>query len=322
MRRIFIIFFGGVLFLTFVYPSLSQTEKKELKGGLTLSGAWALYPIGLKWAEEFQKLYPDVKIDVQAGGAGKGIADALAGMVDIGMVSRNIQPVEVEKGAFAIAVTKDAVIPTINSRNPLVNELLTKGVKREQFIDIWITTKVKTWGELVGIRSDSAIHVYTRSDACGAAETWAAYLGKRQEDLAGVGVYGDPGLADAVKRDSLAIGYNNVNFAYDAKTKRPIEGIRILPIDINGNGQIESEENFYSTRDELTQAIAKNIYPSPPARELYFVTKGTPQKRVLVEFIKWVLTKGQKYVPETGYICLSSERLAEGLEKLSPKSSF
>ncbi|MCJ7644421.1 MAG: substrate-binding domain-containing protein, partial [Candidatus Aminicenantes bacterium] len=92
----------------------------DISGNLTLSGAWALYPMALKWVEEFQKVHPGVRIDVQAGGAGKGIADALAGMVDIGMVSRNVQPVELEKGAFPVAVTKDAVIPTLSARNPVL----------------------------------------------------------------------------------------------------------------------------------------------------------------------------------------------------------
>ena len=114
----------------------------DISGNLTLSGAWALYPMALKWVEEFQKINPGVKIDVQAGGAGKGIADALAGMVDIGMVSRNVQPAELEKGAFPVAVTKDAVIPTLSVRNPLLKDLLARGLKKDEFAGVWITKTV------------------------------------------------------------------------------------------------------------------------------------------------------------------------------------
>ncbi len=287
-----------------------------VSGSLSLSGAWALYPMALKWVEEFQKLYPGVKIDVQAGGAGKGIADALGGMVDVGMVSREINPAELEKGAFAVAVTKDAVIPTLSARNPLLKELLARGLKREDFIGLWITKTVTSWDALLGRKGKADAHVYTRSDACGAAETWAAYLGKKQEDLGGIGVYGDPGLADAVKRDPLGVGFNNVNFAYDAKSLKPVAGIVICPIDIDGNGKIDPAESVYATRDDITKAIAANVYPSPPARDLYFVTKGKPSKPALVAFLKWVLTEGQKYVPETGYIPLSAAKLAEGLDKI------
>lgn len=299
-----------------VGPAVGAAQKTELSGNLSLSGAWALYPMAVKWAEEFQKIHPRVRIDVQAGGAGKGLADALTGMVDIGMVSREIQPVEVEKGAFPIAVNKDAVIPTLNARNPFLKELLKRGVKRDEFAGVWVSGAVKTWGELLGTSDKTPIRVFTRSDSCGAAETWAAYLGKRQEDLTGIGVYGDPGLADAVRRDPLAVGFNNVNFAYDAATLKPIEGLAICPLDVNGNGVVDPAEAVYATRDDLTKAIVENVFPSPPARDLYFVTKGKPGKPVLVEFIRWVLTEGQKFVPETGYINLSPEKLREGLSRI------
>ncbi len=67
-----------------------QIAPKPLSGTVTLSGAWALYPMAVRWAEEFKKVHPGVRIDVQAGGAGKGMADALMGMADFGMVSREI----------------------------------------------------------------------------------------------------------------------------------------------------------------------------------------------------------------------------------------
>ena len=316
MKKIFCAILMAGLFVAPASGPVFGQAKSTITGNLTLSGAWALYPMALKWVEEFQKVYPGIKIDVQAGGAGKGIADALAGMVDVGMVSREINPAETGKGAFAVAVTKDAVIPTLSVRNPRLKDLLKRGLKKDEFAGVWITKTVKSWDELLGQTGKADIHVYTRSDACGAAETWAAYMGKKQEALTGIGVYGDPGLADAVKRDPLGIGFNNVNFAFDAKTLKPVEGIVILPIDINGNGRIDPEEDFYGDRDSLTKAIAGNIYPSPPARDLYFVTKGKPEKPALVEFLKWVLTEGQKYVPETGYIVLSKEKLAAGLEKI------
>lgn len=134
-----------------------------------------------------------MRIDVSAGGAGKGMTDALAKLVDIGMVSREIFPQEIEQGAFWVSVCKDAVVVTINKNNPVLNDLLSKGIKKQTFINIWITENISTWGEVVGRPEvTDKIHVYTRSDACGAAETWAEYLGYNQEDLKGVAVYGDP----------------------------------------------------------------------------------------------------------------------------------
>jgi phosphate transport system substrate-binding protein len=293
-----------------------QLNKEELKGIITMSGAWALYPMAVKWAEEFQKIYPKVKIDISAGGAGKGMADCLAEVVDIGMVSRDIYPEEIKKGAWWVSVTKDAVVPTVNEKNPILEEILKKGVKRETFINLWISEKIKTWGEINNSDNKGSIHIYTRSDACGAAKTWAKYLGKNQEDLIGIGVYGDPGLAEAVRKDILGIGFNNINFAYDAKTKMPVKQIKIIPIDLNGNGKIDEDENFYNTRDDIVNAIATGIYPSPPARDLHFVSHGKPRKKIVLEFIMWVLTDGQKYIPESGYINLTEKKLQKEFKKL------
>jgi len=300
-------------------PAALPSQEKALSGNVTLSGAWALYPMALKWGEEFQKAYPKVRIDIQAGGAGKGIADALAGVVDFGMVSRGIQPVETERGAVAFAVCKDAVVPTMNEKNVLLGPILKTGLRQRDFVKIWVTEAAKTWGPVLGTADSSPIHVYTRSDACGAAETWAQYLGKKQEDLQGVGVYGDPGLAEAVRRDPFGVGFNNVNYAYDPKTKKPVQGIVIIPIDLDGNGRVDAAESFYATRDDLTQAIARGIFPSPPARDLYLVTKGRPEKPAVVAFLKWVLSEGQGYVPETGYIALSAEKLADGLKRIEAR---
>lgn len=318
MKKILVV----VGFILIFYPNLwsLQAEKKDLEGRLTISGAWALYPLALRWAEEFQKAHPRIRLDVQAGGAGKGIADVLAGIVDIGMVSRNIYPAEISKGAFPLAVTTDAVVPTICAGNPLLDKILRQGLKKEDFIAIWVTGQAKTWGDALGSDDKAPLHIFTRSDACGAAETWANYLDKRQEDLLGIAVYGDPGLAEAVRKDRLGIGFNNINYAYDAKTKKPISGLQVLPLDLNGNGRVDDEEAFYATRDDLTRAIAQNKFPSPPARDLFFVTRGKPDTELLLVFLRWVLSEGQKYVEETGYIPISTDRLAEEAQKIEGKS--
>lgn len=290
-------------------------ETPALAGRVSMSGAWALYPMAVRWGEEFQKLNPGVTFDISAGGAGKGITDALSGAVDIGLVSRDVNAAEVAKGALAIAVTKDAVIPMVNARNPALADLQRQGVKRDVFEGIWIRKDVTTWNQVAG-RKEAPLRVYTRSDACGAAETWAKYLGRKQEDLGGVGVYGDPGLGEAVRKDVLGIGFNNVNYAYDAKTGKPVAGLAVVPLDVNGNGVVDQNEDFYGTQQELMAAIARGDFPSPPARDLYFVCKGQPANPVAACFIRWVLTDGQKFVAEGGYIQLAAEKLAGGLKDL------
>lgn len=280
-----------------------------MDGELSLSGAFALYPLAVQWAEEFRSIYPDVRVDISAGGAGKGMTDALAGVVDLGMVSREVYPPEEAKGAVGFAVAKDAVAATVNAANPKIKELLERGMTREAAIKIWITGEAKTWGDVLGTDDDTPLHVYTRSDACGAAETWALWLGGKQEDLFGTAVFGDPGVAAAVQKDIYGIGFNNIGYAYDNDTHKPNDGILVMPIDIDGNGRITPDERFYETKDRFIEAIAEDKYPSPPARDLYLVTKGVPTDSVTVAFIKYVLGKGQEKNVPAGYIGMSEEKV-------------
>jgi len=296
----------------------ASAKGSSLEGTIRVSGAWALYPMMVTWGEEFGKVHPKVRVDISAGGAGKGVADALANLVDIGMVSREINPEEVKKGGFFIPVVKDAVFPVLNQANPVFEKgLLSKGVKKNTFIDLWISGRDLTWGEIAGTNSKDRVQVYTRSDSCGAAETWAQYLGgKNQEDLRGVGVYGDPGLAEAVRKDLFGTGYNNLNYAYDTKTGLPLPGLQIIPIDVNENGKVDPEEEL-KTKNQAIQAVMSGRYPAPPARDLYLMTKER-FKGPAREFIRWILTDGQKYVDEAGYIKLKEIQIAEALKKIEP----
>src|SRR5690606_19342020 len=82
---------------------------------ISVSGAFALFPMMTVWAEQYSAINPDIRFDVQGGGAGKGMTDVLAGAVDIAMVSRELKPEETDQGAFGVPVTIDAVVATANA---------------------------------------------------------------------------------------------------------------------------------------------------------------------------------------------------------------
>lgn len=283
---------------------------------ITISGAFALYPLGVKWTEQYKKLHPDARFDVSAGGAGKGLTDVLAGAADLAMFSRALTPAEEQKDIVLFAVAKDAVLPTFSTKNPLADIIHRKGLTHDQLKEIYFSGKEITWGSLLDTADKNKIIVYTRSDAAGAADTWAAYFNGKQENIKGTGIYGDPGLADAVAKDQYGIGFNNVAYAYDITTGKKRPGIDVVPIDVNNNRQTDPQENFYDNADSVLKAIADGRYPSPPARDLYFLTKGKPADPAVIDFLKWVLTDGQQYVKAAGYVPLPPDKIQAQLDKL------
>jgi phosphate transport system substrate-binding protein len=305
-----------IFFLAFAILLSSCASRKRKDQTISLSGAFALYPLAIKWSEEYKKEHPEIRFNISGGGAGKGMADALAGTVDLGMFSREISQEEKDKGVWWVGLTIDAVLPTISAENPYLGIIKTRGLTRDEFKGIFIDGTIKDWGALLKANGSKEISVYTRSDACGAAETWAKYMGGKQENLLGIGIFGDPGLAEAVTKDVGAIAYNNTNYVYDIKTGSKRPGVELAAIDINGNGKIDPEENFYDRLDLVLKSIADGVYPSPPARELYFVSKGKPAKQQVLDFIQWTLTDGQKFVAEAGYVPIDQNKLNSYLESL------
>ena len=296
--------------------TVPANDASQLSGVISISGAFALYPMMTVWADEFHKLHPDVEFDVQGGGAGKGMTDTIAGAVDIGMISRSIKDEETAQGIFWVSVTKDAVFPIISSENPVAEQILAKGISQEVFAKIYITGEIKTWGEVVGDPAiTDEIHVFTRSDASGAAEQWAKFGGgKAQEDLKGIGVNGEPSILDTVIKDPLGIGYGNLNSIFDLSSGNTVPGIIIPPIDIDKNGKADAIE-IYKVKDDAFSAVANGAYPSPPARFENLATLGKPDGLTLA-FIEWILTDGQQYLESAGFVPLTPEQQAESLAKI------
>ena len=294
-------------------------EKSE--NTIKVSGAYSLYPMMIVWAQEYQKLHSDIKIDVSSGGAGKGMADALAGSVDLGMVSRDVTSAESSQGIVAVAVVEDAVLATINTANPALDKILEKGLTKQQLRDIFINYSIPTWGQLVGNSTNiEPIKVYSRSDPCGAAEAWVKYLGDyTQDDIPTIEeitkVKGDDSMSKAIASDPLGIGYSNVNYIYSNTTKIPKEGIVVIPLDLNENGTIDPEENFYENRDDVVNAEINDTLPSPPSRLVYLVTL-TNFTGITKDFVRWILTDGQQYTFDNGYGAVPSDIIDDQLQKL------
>jgi len=292
----------------------SSRSGEPLKGNISISGAFALYPLMTRWAEEFQTLDPNVHFDITSGGAGKGMEDMLAGKVDIAMLSRPVTAREESQGAYTLPVAKDAVFPLVNAQNPVFDDLPAQGITQHTLVKIFITGEIKTWGEVIGrLEVTDEIHVYTRSDICRAAATWSLFLGGVQDDLLGKGKFGDPGMVQAVQKDALGIGYNNLIYAYGLGDVAP-QGTVTLPIDLNENKQSDPDE-ILDTRQKATAAVASGLYPAPPSRLLYLVTNGKPDGLVQA-FLLWILTDGQAQVERLGYVQLANVQLEASLQKI------
>ncbi|MGD0710809.1 MAG: substrate-binding domain-containing protein [Bacteroidales bacterium] len=321
MNKIFSLLIAATLILAYGCRNSSNkndnTSREELTGTISISGSSVLYPMAQKWAEEFQKLYPNARINVTTGSDSKSMTDALTGAINIGMLSRGISKEESDKGAWFASVAKYVVVPIVNQSNPVLQQLMFKGLKKEILKEIFITGKVTNWDIASGKKKiNEKINVYKCSDASSETGIWAKYLGGKQDKLLGAVEAGSPELTQAVKNDNNGIGFTTIGLAYDPNSKYENSGIKVLPIDFNGNGVIDDKEYFYQHKDSLFKAIADGRFPSSLAPDLYFVCKTKPTDKLVITFIKWILSDGQKIISDAGFVSLPVSKAKEELKQL------
>ncbi len=284
-----------------------DVKNDNISGIIKISGSSAIYSIISKFSQEFTKAFPKINIQANITSSGEAMKMLENGSIDLAMVSRTQTADEKAKGYFFIPIAKDAVLPIISFDNYFLQNLVMHGVTKQNLADIFITGKIKTWGQLLKNNNPSPIKIYTRKEISGTAETWANFLGSVQKDLKGELVADDKDMVERIAKDPQGIGYCSMSYAYDLNTGFRANGIYILPLDLNANKQLDDKEAFFDKHSMLVKAINSGAIPTPPARDLYLVCKTKPKDAKILEFLKWALTFGQNYIEPTGNVFIQKE---------------
>lgn len=300
---------GFVILVSFsgCNPDVKNIEVKQakaaasLKGEFAITGADALYPLMDVLSREFMKQNPELKIQVTKGGTGRGLQQLLKGKTDLAMVSRELTPDEESFDLWFFPVTKESVFPIVSSKNPFIEMIREQGIKRIILKQLYLGNSEVTWGDVLSVKSGEKVMVHTRADSSGAAVIWSHYLGIRNSELTGIKVEGDEGMVQAIKNEPLSLGYCNAHYAYDYINHSLYEGLELIPIDINNNGKIDTNEEFFETICQSDKIAFMGKYTVHLCREIALVSHGKPTDANIIEFIRWIYTDGQSVAREKGY---------------------
>jgi phosphate transport system substrate-binding protein len=293
-----------------------ELPKAEVSGSFSISGAYALYPLARKWADEFMKIHQGVKIELISNGTGQGIKDLLDKKIQLAMISRSLTDAELDTGIWVIPVARDGVAPIVNQGNPYLKRIVEHGISPDKFIKLFTDEKSLTWGELLDTTSKEKVITYTRADESGAAAIWANFLFKEEGDLKGVKVTGDMEMIKSIRSNPLAIGFCNFSYAFDEKTGERIEGIQAVPIDLDFDHSIDRKELPFANITRVHRGLWLGYYPKNLCRELTFGTLGKPAEPEVIEFLKFVLSEGQTFVKNSNLCELNDVYVRSALEML------
>lgn len=151
-----------------------------LTGKLTLTGSSTVAPLATEIGKRFEELHPDVRIDVQTGGSGKGIADARMGVANIGMASRSLKPDEADLTAYQIAA--DGVGLIVHQSNSI------KELTDEQVIAIY-NDQINNWNVVGG--EDKEITVVHKAEGRATLEVFLEHFGIENPTIKADVIVGD-----------------------------------------------------------------------------------------------------------------------------------
>lgn len=254
-------------------PAVTPSKTVEVKQ-VTITGASTLAPLLSEIAKRFEKENPGTRIDVQSGGSSRGVSDTRSGLADIGMVSRDLKPDEVDLQRFRIA--RDGVCLIVHQENSV------KSLSREQIIGIY-NGKIRNWQEVGG--ANAPITVVNKAEGRSTLEVFAGYFRLDSRKIHADVVIGDNEQGvKTVAGNPLAIGYVSIGTAeYDHEAGIPI---RLLPLE---------------GIDASVKNVANETFPM--SRNLHLVTKSQPEGIVkdVVEFATSSkvhdLVRGLSFVP-------------------------
>ncbi|MBE9564410.1 MAG: phosphate ABC transporter substrate-binding protein, partial [Proteobacteria bacterium] len=239
-------------------------------------GSDTLVNVAQAWAEEYQKVKPDVAVAVSGGGSGTGIAAMINGTVDIANASRKMKDKEVkmakDRGQDPVEhiVGYDALAVYIHQDNP-ASELSIA-----QLEDIYSRKgKARKWSDLgvkvPGCGSDKIIVVSRQNNSGTYAYFKKAILGKKGKYRTGtLDMHGSKDVVDLVEKTPCAIGYSGLAYATDHIQKVCIVG----------------KDGGKCVNPSVATAVDRSY---PIARPLFMYTNGQPEGDIKT-YLDWILS--------------------------------
>lgn len=264
---------------------------------VAITGVRFAYPLVQKWIDDYAKINPEVQVIIES----RGTTDPAR--YDI-LIEAYEPDGETKKSRDYFYVARYSILPVANSNSTFSKTYATKGLNREFikqlfFHDIFLAKKDQ-------VEVKIPYTVYTRLQKAGSPITFSNYFGFQQKDIKGKSIAGsDEHLLKAVLRDTTGLTYSPLSLLYDPQTGKPIQGLTILPVDLNGNGKVSDDEKFYEDLSKVIQRLEeknqKEINNVPIEYLNLSVEKNNPNPEAVL-FLQWIVKNGGSDLHTFGFL--------------------
>lgn len=293
-----------------VVETVIQTEVVEVEklitptagpveGTILVDGSSTVAPITQAVAEEFQALYPDVRVPVGISGTGGGFKKFCNGETDISDASRPIKPSEVELcqkngiDYIELPVAFDGLAVMVNPSNTFAACLTVEELKKiwqpeaEGVITNWSQVREGFPDQplaLYGAGTDSGTYDYFTAAIVGEeGSSRGDFLPSEDDNVLVQGIAGDPN----------ALGFFGLAYYEENRDK-----LKLVAID-NGDGKC--------VLPDLTTVSQGTYQPLSRPIFIYVNRARVDQKDEISLFIDFYLKNAGELSGEVGYVPLTDE---------------
>jgi len=316
----------------------TQAQTVQING----AGATFPFPIYSKWFDEYHKQHPNVEINYQSIGSGGGIRQLSNETVFFGASDgpmTNDQLAAAPRAILHFPTVLGGDVPVYNIPGVSAELKFTGPVLADIFLG-----KITKWNDPAITKLNPGVNlpgtdiaVAHRSDGSGTTYIWVDYLSKISPEWkkkvgvatsvnwpVGVGGKGNEGVAGLVKQTPGAIGYVELiyaiqnNISYGSVQNMAGEFVRssLDSVTAAAAGAAKAMPNDF--RVSITNAPGSGVYPISSFTWLLFYENPKDKKlaKIMVDFMHWALTDGQKYCANLGYAPLPKEVVALEMKAL------
>lgn len=314
-------------------------------GAISLQGAGATFPkpIYEKWASEYQKINPKIKINYQANGSGAGQKAILENTSDFGasddpmtdedLTGKDILHIPTVLGAVVLTYNLPEVKEPLKLSADTIARIYLGNIKK------WNDEKIKADNQNVNLPDVDISPVY-RADSSGTTAVFTEFLSgantewkekvganKQPNWVTGVGsgAKGNDGVTGQVKNIPNSIGYIEVAFA--KANNLPMALIKNKA----GNFVEPTMENVSAAaissavsmpddlRVKITNADGDKSYPISSYTYIlvHKEQKDAAKGKALVDFLWWAIHDGESFANDLHYAQLPADVVKKAEAKVA-----
>jgi phosphate transport system substrate-binding protein len=300
-----VISFLIIYFLIIFSSALFAQESSQKK--VIITGARFTYPLVEKWISEYKEANPSVEVVIES----RTTTDPAK--YDL-LIEAYEQEKEVKESREYLYLARYALIPVANAKSVFAKVYGEKGLTDDHIRQVFFHDIYADKDDKKTIKEPFT--VYTRLQKAGAPTTFAKYYGYDQLNIAGKAIAGaDEHLIKALLKDSTGVSYNNPGLLYDLKTRKPLSGLTILPVDADNNGRVSNDEKFYGDLDGLLSTLENNNVKNIPVEYLHLSIRKHGYNPEALKFLLWIIDHSQEDLHDFGFLKPEQKRFDAEKEK-------